>query len=217
MSRADDTRRRLLQQARLAFAAKGHDGVSLQRDVLHPSGVSNGSFYHQFDDKTDLLVALLEEAAEAGRSALRETIGASVAGGLVERARRGFELWFTLVDGAEDLFRIQLRERENPDPRVRELIRDLRRRWVAGIAANLDDQADGASIDPDLIARIVASLAYGVLAEYLDTPSGERTELRSRFLADLPAFVVGGIAELSRQPTQPRSRGEVRRTTARRV
>lgn len=196
MSRADDTRRRLLTQARLAFAAKGHDGVSLQRDVLGPSGVSNGSFYHQFDDKTDLLVATLEDAAEAGQIALRETIGADVDADPVERARRGFEMWFALVDGAEDLFRIQLRERENRDPRVRELIRGLRRRWVASIAGALGERSEATSVDPELIARIVASLTYGVLAEYLDAPPEERAALRSTLIATLPEFVVGGVAAL---------------------
>ena len=196
MSRADDTRRQLLTQARLAFAAKGHDGVSLQRDVLQPSGVSNGSFYHQFADKTDLLVATLEDAAETGQFVLRETIGSGVGADPIERARRGFEMWFTLVDGAEDLFRIQLRERENPDPRVRGLIRDLRQRWVSNIAATLEENADARSVDPDLIARVVASLAYGVLADYLDSPPGERAALRSVLLETLPRFVVGGIAAL---------------------
>lgn len=196
MSRADDTRRRLLTQARLAFAAKGHDGVSLQRDILEPSGVSNGSFYHQFADKTELLVATLEDAASAGQIVLRETIDIDVDGDPVERARRGFEIWFTLVDGAEDLFRIQLRERENPDPRVRELIRELRRRWVASISATLRERSAAVSVDPDLIARIIASLAYGILAEYLDSAPDERAALRSVFVTTLPEFVVAGVAAL---------------------
>jgi AcrR family transcriptional regulator len=90
-SRADDTRQRLIAQGRLAFAAKGHDGVSIQRDVLQPSGVSNGSFYHQFSDKTELLLAVLDEAAAASRSVLHETITTASADP-EQRARQAFEI-----------------------------------------------------------------------------------------------------------------------------
>ena len=200
MTRADETRRRLLVQGRLAFAAKGHDGVSLQRDVLEPSGVSNGSFYHQFEDKTDLLVAVLDDAARAGLFVLHASIAATPTGDRNERARRAFETWFDMVDGAEDLFRIQLRERENSDPRVRALIRELRQGWVVSIADALRGQAASPSVDPDLAAQLVASLAYGILADYLDAPPKEREALRTALADALPKFVAGGVAGLGTPP-----------------
>jgi AcrR family transcriptional regulator len=196
MSRADDTRRRLIAQARVVFAAKGHDGVSVQRDVLEPSGVSNGSFYHQFSDKTDLLVAVLEDAADAARFVLHEAITTTPAADPEQRARRAFETWFAMVDGAEDLFRIQLRERENPDPRVRALIQALRQRWIATIAASLREQTDFGHVDPELTARLIASLTYGVLVDYLDTSADERAALRTTLIDALPRFVAGGVAGL---------------------
>ena len=196
MSRADDTRRRLVAQARIAFAAHGHDGVSLQRDVLQPAGVSNGSFYHQFSDKTDLLVAVLDDAAEAGRLVLLETITTAPEPDLDQRAQRAFAAWFAMVDGAEDLFRIQVRERENPDPRVRTLIQGLRQRWIATISALLRERDGSGHTDPDLTARLIASLAHGVLIDYLDTPADERDAIRTALIDALPRFVAGGVAGL---------------------
>lgn len=193
-SRAEDTRGRLIAHALVAFAAKGHDGVSLHRDVLQASGVSNGSFYHQFADKTDLLVAVLEDAAEAGRSVLQQSIGSSPITDPAVPARRAFETWFDMVDGAEDLFRIQLRERDNPDPRVRAMIQRSRQRWVATIAAALRERT--VSNHADLAARLIASLTYGVLADYLDTPIDEREALRATLIDALPRFVAAGVTGL---------------------
>jgi AcrR family transcriptional regulator len=196
MSRADDTRCRLIAQARLAFAANGHEGVSIQRDVLTPSGVSNGSFYHQFSDKTDLLLAVLGEATQVGRVVLHEAMTATPAVGPEQRARRAFEAWFDMVDSAEDMFRIQLRERNNPDPRVRTLIQGFRQQWIATIAATLRDGSGSGSADVELTARLITSLTYGILIDYLDTPIDERAVVRATLIDALPRFVAGGVAAL---------------------
>jgi AcrR family transcriptional regulator len=196
MSRAEDTRCRLIAQARLAFAEKGHEGVSIQRDVLTPSGVSNGSFYHQFSDKTDLLLAVLGEATQVGSVVLHDAMTTTPAVEPEQRARRAFEVWFDMVDSAEDMFRIQLRERNNPDPRVRSLVQGFRQQWIAIIAATLRDRSGSGSADVELTARLITSLTYGVLIDYLDTPAGERTALRATLVDALPRFVAGGVAAL---------------------
>jgi AcrR family transcriptional regulator len=213
MTRADDTRCRLIEQARLAFAAKGHDGVSIQRDVLTPSGVSNGSFYHQFSDKTDLLLAVLDDAARAARFVLHDAISTTPAVDPELRARRAFETWFAMVDGAEDLFRIQFRERDNPDERVRTLIQGFRQQWIATIAATLRDRPAPGPADSDLTARIITALTYGILIDYLDTPVDERAVLRTTLIDALARFVAGGVAALdaSAPPATPGSNREPRR------
>ena len=67
-ARSAETRRKLLDAGFEAFAAKGHDGVNLVDDVLEPAGISIGSFYHQFADKTELLREILAEAAARRRA-----------------------------------------------------------------------------------------------------------------------------------------------------
>ena len=197
MRSADATRRRLLDQARVAFAEKGHDGVSIKRDVLAPSGVSNGSFYHQFADKTELLVAVLEDGAQAGRILVGEAFSAAdveANEGSHLAAQRAFEAWFDLVDGAEELFRIQLRERQNPDARVRSLIAEFRERWITTFTAFLRGRGFA---DAQRSARLIAMLTTGILLEYLDASKDERPALRAEITQTLPAFVTGGVASLS--------------------
>ena len=193
MKRADLTRRRLLGKARIAFAEKGYDGVSVQRDVLGPAGVSNGSFYHQFDGKADLLVAVLEDAAQIGVGSVAGAITAGVttqSGIERDAVRRGFEAWFDLVDRDDDLFRIQIRERLNPDPRVRELVAAMRQRWIDALAGYL--QTRGLA-DSDRSASVIAMLTTGILVEYLDTPTDERPDLRANLVGSLSVFVTGGV------------------------
>ena len=180
----------------MAFAEKGHDGVSLHRDVLAPAGVSNGSFYHQFADKTQLLVAVLEEAADAGRFVLAQSTRVGPTDDPVAVAERAFDAWFTMVDGAEDLFRIQLHERDNPDQRVRELVRSIRTSWVATIADRLAGPTAAPGADHERAARLIAALANGVVIEYLATAPEARARTRAELMALLPRFVVGGVAGL---------------------
>src|SRR5690242_6343153 len=113
------TRRRLLACGRRAFARKGHAATNLREDILTPAGVSVGSFYHQFRDKTDLFLAILEHHADTFRSMMRDahTPGPSVAP--VDVARHSFTTVFRIADENDDLFRIMARERESHEPRVR--------------------------------------------------------------------------------------------------
>jgi AcrR family transcriptional regulator len=84
------TRRRLLDVGRRAFARHGHAGVNLKEDILVPAGVSVGSFYHQFRDKTALFLAILSEHSETFRAMLRDaqTLDGAAAPGDVARHRR---------------------------------------------------------------------------------------------------------------------------------
>ena len=68
------TRSRLLEYGRRAFARRGHAGTNLKDDILLPAGVSVGSFYHQFRDKTDLLLEVL--AKENSMDQAAETLAA---------------------------------------------------------------------------------------------------------------------------------------------
>jgi AcrR family transcriptional regulator len=58
-----DTRARLIESGTRAFTEIGHDRVNLVRDILDPAGVGPGSFYRLFDDKTDLLDAIIADVA----------------------------------------------------------------------------------------------------------------------------------------------------------
>lgn len=53
----------LLAAAAEEFAAHGYAGASLNR-VIEAAGISKGSLYYYFDDKSDLFTTVIEEAVE---------------------------------------------------------------------------------------------------------------------------------------------------------
>ncbi|MCP3938215.1 MAG: TetR/AcrR family transcriptional regulator [Actinomycetia bacterium] len=195
MSTAPETRARLIHHGRMAFAAKGHDRVSLHRDVLLPAGVSNGSFYHQFRDKTDLLVAVLEDAVARGRFMIEQSVQVSPDTPPVERVRRTISLWLDLVDVGEDSFRIQMQERNSSDERVRRLVADLRQRSYAPLAERLSSNRRllSESFDGERAAQLVTGLATAMAMDYLALPKDQRAAERDDLAGAMASFIIGGV------------------------
>ena len=128
-ARALETRARLIEAGRTAFSLRGHDAVNLTTDILEPAGVSVGSFYHQFADKTELLVAVLDEAAQDRKNLTVLLEPGGPRSSLEADLSRAVERFFVSLDDGARLWRIQVRERNNTEPRIRQRILDSRRAW----------------------------------------------------------------------------------------
>jgi AcrR family transcriptional regulator len=196
---AEVTRRKLLETGRHAFAALGHDGVNLQRDILTPAGVSVGSFYHQFHDKTDLMVAIIDEAGELSRAVVTEEMSAPI--DPVAATRAAYARWFASVDSGEDLVRIHMRERYNPDPRIRSALERSREAWVDTWAESFQRFARANScFDPRRAAQIVVAVGLGLLLSYLDAAPEDPPALRRELLDAAVPFTIGGFVALGAVP-----------------
>ncbi len=89
---AEERREEILGVARALFMRRGYDGTSV-RDVIDAIGISKGAFYHHFDSKADLLVALTEALADE----LTEQLS-----GLVDEpldALAKLNAYFTMIEG----------------------------------------------------------------------------------------------------------------------
>ena len=78
-SRLNDTasgqpRDRLLAVARVAFARRGYEGVSVG-EICDAAGIAKGSFYRYFDSKDDIFVAAATSTVEAVGQALDQQPG----------------------------------------------------------------------------------------------------------------------------------------------
>jgi AcrR family transcriptional regulator len=200
------TDKRLFAAARAAFARKGLAGTHLTADILAPARVSVGSFYHRFEDKTDLLLAILRDHSEAFRAALRDAHRPVLGRTLVDIVRDSYAMVFQLAEDNEDLLRIQLVERSSADPRVRQYLREDRARWITSLADDyrrLDaTRARGGeksprALDVDLLAELVVGLSLGCVAQLLELPKDERPKARVRLLEGLVRFTLGGAAALA--------------------
>ncbi|MCM6776010.1 TetR/AcrR family transcriptional regulator [Nocardia sp. CDC159] len=59
----EQTRRTLLRESRRLFAAKGFAAVGLS-EIVAAAGVTKGALYHNFDSKTELFRAVLEQVQQ---------------------------------------------------------------------------------------------------------------------------------------------------------
>jgi AcrR family transcriptional regulator len=196
--RALETRARLIEAGRRAFASKGLAGVNLKADVLDPAGVSVGSFYHQFEDKTELLVAILAEHSEQFRTRVRAVHRPRPGRTLEQLVRDSYELLFADVDANDDILQIQLRERHSGSRRVRESLRADRERWIESLSEDFAVLREAAGLPAvrSGAAELIVALAQGAIARLLETPRTDRPSTRARLVENLVRFSLGGMAAL---------------------
>jgi AcrR family transcriptional regulator len=206
-ARALETRERLFTAGRRAFARRGLAGTNLKADILAPAGVSVGSFYHQFKDKTELLLALLGAHSDLFRAQLRALQQPAPGRSYEQVARDSYELVFRVATENEDILRIQLRERDCEDERIRRFLREDRERWRQSLTADYR-QLGEAGGRPELsedAAELTLALAFGILARFLETPRADRDAARGPLIENLVRFTLGGLDALT-EPAEPARR-----------
>lgn len=193
--RALETREALLAAGREAFAAKGHDGTNLTTDILEPAGVSAGSFYHQFTDKTELLLAVLREAEDRRRQFVfpaGQQSGHQPPATLADAIGRAVERFMQSLDDAGHDWRIQVRERANPNPRVFTRVQEGRDAWSTLIRELLAPFAEPGA-DLDRATFLFVTFCVGLIATYLDMPEAERTAQHPQLVADITSFLTDAM------------------------
>ena len=193
------TRSRLLEYGRRAFARRGHAATNLKEDILLPAGVSVGSFYHQFRDKTDLFLAILEEHRATFRRMIHDANRPRDGMDQEQIARQSFETAFVIAEENADLFHIMLRERESEDERVRQFLGEGRRGWTQGLMADYRAMLDGHEVADEkleMAAELVHSMTFGAIVHFLGLNPEEQRRERSRLIDGLVRFSLGGLSAL---------------------
>lgn len=81
---AQETRDRILKEARACFAAYGYEGTST-RMIAERAGLATAALYHHFGKKSDLMIAVHRARNEATYARMREAVdGASTYAGKIE-------------------------------------------------------------------------------------------------------------------------------------
>jgi len=190
------TRRRLLDAGRAAFASRGFDGANLSA-IQGAAGVSVGSFYHQFRDKTDLFLAVLGEISLEIQRMIRDLRETRPGVDLPELARRAFSVTLEFAEQNPDLFRIFLRERASADPQVRRYLDDEYQRFVRELTDAFGHVARARGypdVDFELGAELVSGMTLFAIAQHLEEPDeAVRAARRPRLLEGLARMAVGGL------------------------
>ncbi len=183
-----------MNAGRKAFAAKGLGGASLREDILGPSGVSAGSFYHQFKDKAALLAEVIRVDGSRVIDALEASSDEPAADAVAE-GRRLIERFFDRAEKNPHFVRIFVREYYSESPVVRREIRQHSERTIAALKVLYDRLASAAALplDTESIATILSAQNLSVLNYYLGLSRARRAEMRPVLIRSMMQLAVGGV------------------------
>ena len=170
-----ERRQEWIDAAWRSIAQKGYRSMTVD-DVCAEAGLSKGSFYTHFNQKQDLLFALLDEEA-TGIEDLIADVGENEGSG-TERIRAFLR---ALTSRGEDQARVQLRAdlwaevSADDDLRKRfaETVRQ-RRLMLAGWVKEAVDAGQLVEVPPNAFAAILVALADGLMVHAALDPGGFR-------------------------------------------
>lgn len=194
-TRSPETRQQLLDFGLLAFTNKSSLGVNLVEDVLRPAGISIGSFYYQFSDKTELLCEVLERAIECRHLVVNEIFDSSSSEESFQQSiYSAVDVLFSSFDNVQHGWHMQIRESTHEDNTVRRIIAKGRSRWTTEIATFVERTLS--VNDSQSIIRAEQAVIYGTgLAKYyLELPSTTRKKRRSELIENGTRFLVAGLS-----------------------
>lgn len=175
--RSLETRNRLLDAAWEAFAEHGFDAASVD-EICRRAGVSKGAFYHHFDSKQAVFLALLHDWLEgifqgldaARRENFNETLMemAALLPDVLARANKHLALF------------LEFWSKARRDPEVWEATIAPYRRFQEFFDALLQQGVEEGALSPHetgRMARILIALAVGILLQGALEPDAEDWQL----------------------------------------
>jgi AcrR family transcriptional regulator len=208
-ARARRTRQKIIDQAKRAFAEHGFDSANLTEHILTPAGVSVGSFYHQFANKREVLVEIFSTSLEARNERIRERLRTMTASSFADAYRTMLDAILDDVEADPDVWRIQFREHESPDPDLRDQALARVEDWSEIAIRLLGPHYPADHPELPAVAQMSAMLGSGLIREIAHcTPECQRDrrgELVDRTVRFAAAAAAGLLARVPPDTGSPPS------------
>jgi AcrR family transcriptional regulator len=185
-----ETRRRILDVARLAFAERGYPAAT-NRNLAVEAGLTSGAIYHYFGSKLDLYIAVHDDAQERVFSRFTKAIGRSETFlGQIE----------AVLDEAHEMnkedptlaqFLGSLRVDTRRDPDLKKALKNSGRVREQFFARIVDVGLETGEIDPSDKER-VSAVVLTILTGLTDAVSGDRLQHR-RAIDGIKALLEGKL------------------------
>jgi AcrR family transcriptional regulator len=181
-NRSVETRNHLIEVASQLFSKSGYDATGVA-EICQVAGVSKGAFYHHFPTKQAVFMELINSymnSIEAGFNLMRQQTH-DVPQVILQMA----EMVGTLFQSSDIHLPIFLEfwTHANHDPQVWEATVAPYHRYQTYFAEMIQEGIDQGSIkpvDPHQAARVIVSLAVGLLMESLFNPQVTDWRLEAR-------------------------------------
>lgn len=188
-SRGERTAARLLMAAREAFAAVGYAGARVE-DITAIAGVSHGTFYTYFENKSDVLSRLVDLAAVRLQTIANESWEGDDVAATIHAVISRF------VDAlAEegDVISAWI-EAATHDQYFRDRLRDVRSQYTDAVARHLEPVLADTPHDPAVAAGALVAMVEGYTVDRLAVAGSQG---RQAAVNSLATIWVGGLIHLA--------------------
>ncbi len=178
--RSEETRSRILEAAVKQFAVNGYGKASVD-NICEQAGVSKGAFYHHFQTKQDVFLALLDgwlqifdQAVEASKD---QTVPETF-----QQMTNYFPYIFESASDNLPMFLEFLLQASRDDKVWQASIAPYRRyhKHFASLIKKGIAEGSFVEVNPDLAARLIVSAAMGLLLQSLLDPQGAKWDKVAR-------------------------------------
>ena len=178
--RSEETRARIIESAIKLFSNRGYDTASVD-DICTEAGISKGAFYHHFESKQALFLALLDRWLQTIDNAIEASKDKTAPETFMQMTEAFPYIFETAGEGLPMFLEFWLQA--SRDKKVWEAsITPYRRyhKYFTSLIKNGVDEGSFVEVSPDLASRMIVSTAMGLLLQSLLDPKGAKWEKVAR-------------------------------------
>jgi AcrR family transcriptional regulator len=183
--RSEETHSRIIASAIKSFSSRGYNAATVE-DICKMAGVSKGAFYHHFESKQALFLALLDDWLQIIDRALEASQDRTAPEAFMQMTK-AFPYMFESAGEGLPMF-LEFWLQASRDKKVWEASIAPYRRYHKHIARLIEKgmhEGSFVAIDPDLASRMIISTAMGLLLQSLLDPRGAKWEQVARDSTDM--------------------------------
>jgi AcrR family transcriptional regulator len=178
--RSGETRTKILDSAIKLFSTRGFNAASVD-DICEEAGISKGAFYHHFESKQALFLALLDGWLQTIDNAIEASRDKTAPETFMQMTEAFPYIFGTANEGLPIFLEFWLQA--SRDKKIWEAsIAPYRRyhKYFTSLIKKGVQEGSFVEVDPELASRMIVSTAMGLLLQSLLDPKGAKWEKVAR-------------------------------------
>jgi AcrR family transcriptional regulator len=178
--RSEETRARIIEAAIKLFSARGYNAASVD-DICEVAGISKGAFYHHFESKQALFLALLDGWLQTIDNAIDASRDKTAPETFMQMTEAFPYIFETAEEGLPMFLEFWLQA--SRDKKVWEAsIAPYRRyhKYFTSLIKKGVDEGSFVEVNPELASRMIVATAMGLLLQSLLDPKRGKWEKVAR-------------------------------------
>jgi AcrR family transcriptional regulator len=178
--RSEETKSKIMDSAIKLFSTRGFSAASVD-DICEEAGISKGAFYHHFESKQALFLALLDSWLQTIDTAIEASKDKTAPETFMQMTEAFPYLFQTAGEGLPMFLEFWLQA--SRDKRIWDAsIAPYRRyhKYFTSLIKKGVEEGSFVEVDPELTSRMIVATAMGLLLQSLLDPKGAKWEKVAR-------------------------------------